>query len=95
MNLVDVLALGVGGILIYSAVKDDNPVTVIKDALSGKAPGTPKDGTTTSGGVPPGKQIVGGAPGSPGTTTSNGGIGPGTSVSYEPPVIPSPTFVSV
>lgn len=92
--MIDVIALGVGGILLYSAVKDDNPVDVIKSALQGKVATSAKDGTATTSKLPPGKQYVGGSgPDNPGTHTSNGGVGPGTPVVYQVP--PTPVYVSV
>lgn len=92
MNLIDVTALGVGGILIYSAVTDRNPLDVIKQGLQGRVAQSAKDGTATSTNLPPGKQYVDGSGNSPGTHTSNGGFGPGSNVSY---TNPPPVYVSV
>lgn len=91
--MVDVIAFGAGGILLYSAIKDDNPVDVVKAALQGKTATSYKDGTATTTKLPPGKQYVDGSGDSPGTHTSSGGVGPGTPVVYQTP--PTPVYVSV
>lgn len=94
MNLIDIVAFGVGGILLYSAVRDDNPVNVVKSALQGKTATSYKDGTATTSKLPPGKQYVGGTNGQDAPPHwSNGGIGPGTPVVYQTP--PVPVYVSV
>lgn len=63
-----VIMLMVGIVLIYSGVKDVNPLTVVKNALQGKATvGTPKTGGVT----PPPSGFV------PGAGAGGGGGGGG------------------
>lgn len=61
LNIVDVIVAIAGGVLIYAAVKNKNPVTVVSDALNGKnAPVANPTATPTATDTP--------TPVTPGTT---------------------------